>query len=412
MRYRHTTSVGGNDAVLLDCQDPQGSTSPLFLVRFTITGSGPPQVADFTDALTVLEPDTKPGSYTAIDGDVSVTDSDSPVFTGGTMILTVLNGTTGEDQLDLIAGATVGAGGAVSVGATGIGTVSGRGTTELSFVFSAGAGPTTVGALIRAIGYRFTALAPRNNVGRALRLRITDGSSGGGVTEAVKTVIIDPWNDPPVVAGADIATIPGLARNGAITASDPEGLSQAGMTLGVIANPTRGTLVFTPATGAYTYTPGFLSAATTGDVVTDTFIIGATDVAFAGGDARRIASPSDAAGRTPARTGQRTITVRITNSGAGGLAFRNAPRMTVTSGGIFSYEPVVSAPAGAALIYELVSDPGVTAFSSTTGIINWNPVTTPPAGGYHRFGILVTDTVSGTSAFLPIMLRVGPGGTG
>jgi len=145
--------------------------------------------------------------------------------------------------------------------------------------------------------------------------------------------------------------------------------------------------------------------------VLDTFIIGATDQAFAATNPR-VASPSDATGRTPARIGQHTVTVRITNSGATGLTFRNAPRMTVNTGGIFDYQPQVNALSGAVLSYELINDPGVTGFNPTNGLTNWNPIPAPGTTGYYRFGLLVTDATSGISAYLPIMLRVGPGGTG
>jgi len=409
VRYRHTGSVGGNDAVLVDCQDPQGNVSPLFLIRFSIAGNGPPVVANFDgDTLSYLEPSTKPGPYLAIDGDLTVT-SVQPALTGGTLNITVLNGTT-DDQLDLIAPATVSAG-TVSLSGTPVATVTNLGSNAVSFTLLAGATPANTAALIKSVGYRSNDVSPSVPGNRSINLTITDGTPGGGITVVAKAIALDPWNEAPVVSGADVATVPGLTRTGSITATDPEGLAQNQMTLSVVQNPALGTLVFNASAGTYSYTPNFLPALTSDNVVLDTFIIGATDQAFAATNPR-VASPSDATGRTPARIGQHTVTVRITNSGATGLTFRNAPRMTVNTGGIFNYLPQVNALPGAVLSYELINNPVVTGFNPTTGLTNWNPVPAAGASGYYRFGLLVTDATSGISAYLPIMLRVGPGGTG
>jgi len=321
----------------------------------------------------------------------------------------VLNGTT-DDQLDLIAPATVSAG-TVSLSGTPVATVTNLGSNAVSFTLLAGATPANTAALIKSVGYRFNNSAPNVPGNRSINLSITDGTPGGGITVVVKSIAMDPWNEAPVVSGADVATVPGLTRTGSITATDPEGLAQNQMTLSVVQNPALGTLVFNASAGTYSYTPNFLPALTSDNVVLDTFIIGATDQAFAATNPR-VASPSDATGRTPARIGQHTVTVRITNSGATGLTFRNAPRMTVNTGGIFNYLPQVNALPGAVLSYELINDPVVTGFNPTTGLTNWNPVPAAGASGYYRFGLLVTDATSGISAYLPIMLRVGPGGTG
>lgn len=407
VRYRHTASVGGNDALLLQCRDPQGNETPLFLVRFAIAGAGPPVVQNFLDALTVLEPESKPGELMAIDGDVLVLDADSTDFATGDMLVSVLNGGA-LDQLDLLPDAVT-VGNTVHIDGEAIGTVSGRGTNALTFAFTAGATPGSVTTLLKNIGYRYLGSAPTNTVGRALRVRIRDNAAGS-YAEATKTVIIDPWNDPPTATAPVIATVPGLARSGTITRSDPEGLGAASITLTRIQDPIRGAITaWDPVAGTFTYRPDFLPAATPGEVVTDSFVVRATDLDFDGLAAERTPSGSDVA-RTQARSSDITVTINITQAGADGLRFRNPARMTIAPAGNLLYIPDIVAPPGASLAFELIDAPAGPTVDGAGRVI-WNGVTVP-ADGYHRFGLLMTDTVSGQATLLPIMLRVGPGGSG
>lgn len=420
VRYEHTALSGGNDAFLMTVTDGDGTVSALYLMRFAIAGNAAPTIAGLPATLTYQEESTH-ALWEAVAGAVTVTDL-STAFTDGQMTFTVVGATAGSgDELGFLPSAT-----AVSVAAgvlTAAGVEVGPITTTTPYSFTVDFSPTTTAgpaqaeAIIAALAYRNTRLDPDPSVVRSIRITITDGSVGQIANQYTIPLSLELYNDPPVVTvGQPLATVPGLPRQFTVTVSDPEGDTVLAYAIATPPSPqaTRGALgqIAGGLFGYTAYYPGSLSDA---DPLIDSFALTVADSGFDPGapDPRRQGTAA-AATSTPS-----VYTVRI--SGGGGLAPRfDAPmRMTVQAGLPFTFQPAVTAAPGAVLSWELVDAPAqlsaaipaTASFDPTTGLLNWSAVPAPTDGsGYHRFSILVTDTVNRTAAVLPVMLRVGPGG--
>ena len=433
VRYLSTGSVGGTDAILYDVKDALVATSPLYLMRFTILGNGPPVIASLPAPAAVWqEPAVKPGAWGAIAPAATIADSDTPVLDGGLLQFDLLNGEAG-DELAFTGDGIATGGGQVSVSGVPIGTLV-AGATSLAVTLNDAASLARVQLLLRSASFRTASSAPVAN-GRSVSITTKDGTAGGATSVYAVTLVIDLYNDAPSLAmtvdlggtptaSSWIAAVPGLDRTGTLTPTDPEGVGLASINLELRQSPLNGTLTWADGTGAraFTYRAGLLSQGQTADVIEDSFIIRATDVPFDDvPQQRKVGAVTDS--RDAARYADYTFRVRISGGGTG-LAFLNVPRMTVDDStapaGSFSYLPQTQRPAGSGtIVFELIDKPaGITLgsgsgqllFVPATGAISWPavPAPTPP---YWRFGILATDLTTGSAALQPVMLRVGPGGT-
>jgi len=421
VRYRSTGSIGGNDAILYDVQDAFGATSPLYLMRFTIQGNGPPVLGTLPSTAIWQEQAAKPGPWGALAPAATVNDADTDPLDGGLLQITLINGETGDELGYNETGIAVAPDGLVSVNGIAIGTLVAT-PSSLTVTLNSNATLPRVQALLQAASFRTANPAPLAT-GRSISISTKDGTVGGGTSIAAFPLTIDLYNDAPRIADTTIATVPGLIRSGTLTATDPEGLTVGtGITLTVVQSPIYGSLTFTPATGNYTYTTNFLPGSLGSAGLQDTFTIRATDADFDDALRRTIGTVNDS--RDEARSSDTVVRVNIGTDGQG-LAFLNVPRMTVdsVSSGAFTYTPQLRLPSGAgSVLFELIdppigvtlgSGPGEINFNATTGAINW-PAVPNPAGSlpqYWRFGVLATDPGTGTATLLPVMLRVGPGGT-
>lgn len=432
VRYRSTGSVGGTDAILYDVRDALGATSPLYLMRFSILGNGPPVVDNLPVPAAVWhEGAVKPGAWGAIAPSATLTDADTPVLTDGLLQIDLLNGEAG-DELAFVGDGVAVVGDVVSVGGVPIGTLV-AGSTSLVVTLNDAAVLARVQLLLRSASFRTASTAPSAN-GRSITITVNDGTVGGGSNVYPVALVIDLYNDAPSLATAVdlggtptasswIAAVPGLIRTGTLTPTDPEGVAPGDIFLELRQSPQYGTLTWSDGNGAraFTYRAGFLSQGQTADVIEDSFIIRTLDVAFDNGPEQRKVG-TGVSSRYAARYADHTIRVRISGGGTG-LAFLNVPRMTVDNttvpAGSFSYLPELQRPAGSGtVVFELIDTVGITLgsgsgqllFIPSTGAISWPavPVPTPP---YWRFGILATDPSTGDAALQPVMLRVGPGGT-
>jgi autotransporter-associated beta strand protein len=435
VRYRSTGTVGGNDAILYDVRDAFSETSPLYLMRFTIEGNGPPVVANTPATAVWSEQAAKPGPWAALAPAATVQDSDTPVLDGGLLQVTLLNPESGDEIAFVGNGVTV-AGGSVAVSGVAIGTLVST-ASDLTVTLNGNATVARVAVLLQAASFRTSNSAPVA-VQRSVRIQARDGTVGGGTTIVAFPLNIDLFNDAPdlaleitlngsPVSATAVPCVPGLERSGRVVPSDPEGESAGNMVLALSQSTLQGTLSFTPATGEFTYTPNFLPGSLATDVLEDSFTITVTDRDFSVSPAPTRADGTGAAARYDAASRQVVVPIRIAAGGAGGagLAFTSVPRMTVDPGtaGSFSFTPQMRLPSGVGTVtFELIDPPaGVTLgtgsgeinFNPATGAISWPAVPAPagPAPGYWRFGILATDPATGSATLLPVMLRVGSGGT-
>lgn len=431
VRYISTGAVGGNDAILYSCVDNLGAESPLYLMRFTIQGSGPPVISGLPATATWSEQATKPGPWAALAPAATLAASNDPLD-GGLFKATLLNGESGDELGFVGNGVDVAANGTVSLSGVPIGSLVAT-TTSLTVTLNANASQARVTALLQATSFRTSNQAPVA-VGRSIELRANDGSVAGGTTISAFPLTIDLYNDAPTLSltvdvngtayGATaMPGIPNLLRTGTVTPSDPEGELAVNVTMTLFQGALQGTLVFNP-NGTFSYRPNFLPGGLATDVLEDSFIVTVTDRDFSVSPSATRADGVGAAARYDAASRQVTVPIRIAAGGAG-LAFLNVPRMTVDNltGGSFSYTPQLQLPSGAGTVrFELIDVPGAVTlgtgagqlnFSPSTGAISW-PAVPPPAGTlpqYWRFGILATDPTTGSAALLPVMLRVGTGGT-
>lgn len=429
IRYRSTGLIGGSDAILYDVQDAQGEVSPLYLMRFTIQGNGPPVIGATPPSMTWVEEAVKPGAWMAVAPVATVQDADTPILDGGLLQVAVLNAESG-DQLSFVGNGVTVANGTVAVSGVAIGSLVDT-ITDLAVTLNGNANEARVTALLRSASFRTSNPAPQA-VLRSIRITAKDGSVGGGSTIVAYPLDIDLLNDAPSLqlqldlAGTPtnataVAAVPGLARLGRVVPSDPEGVPPGSIAMVVTQSPLRGTMNYFLADGTFSYTPTHLAASLTDDVLQDSFTVTVTDLPFDGTPRRVVGSGNPL--RYQAASRQVVVPIRIATAGAG-LAFVNPARMTVDplSVGSFSYTPQMRLPPGAGtLAFELVSVPGGVTLGTGPGQINFNPVTgaiewpavpTPPvpAVPYWRFGLLATDPNTGSAVLLPIMLRVGPGG--
>lgn len=431
VRYRNTGSVGGNDAILYDVRDALGATSPLYLMRFTIQGSGPPVISGLPAAALWLEQSTKPGPWSALAPTATLAASTDPLD-GGLLKVTLLNGESGDELSFVGNGVALAGDGTVSLSGTAIGSLVAT-TSSLTVTLNANATQARVTALLQAASFRTSNSAPVAT-GRSIELRANDGSIAGGTTIVAFPLNIDLYNDAPTLsltvdvngtayAATAMPGIPNLLRTGTVTPSDPEGELAVNVTMTLFQGALQGTLVFNP-NGTFSYRPNFLPGGLASDVLEDSFIVTVTDRDFSVSPSATRVDGVGAASRYDAASRQVTVPIRIAAGGAG-LAFLNVPRMTVDNltSGSFSYTPQLQLPSGAGTVrFELIDVPGAVTlgtgagqlnFSPSTGVISW-PAVPPPAGTlpqYWRFGILATDPTTGSAALLPVMLRVGTGGT-
>jgi fibronectin-binding autotransporter adhesin len=431
VRYISTGAVGGNDAILYSCVDNLGAESPLYLMRFTIQGSGPPVISGLPATATWSEQATKPGPWAALAPAATLAASNDPLD-GGLFKATLLNGESGDELGFVGNGVEVAANGTVSLSGVPIGSLVAT-TTSLTVTLNANASQARVTALLQATSFRTSNQAPVA-VGRSIELRANDGSVAGGTTISAFPLTIDLYNDAPTLsltvdvngtayAATAMPGIPNLLRTGKVTPSDPEGEPAVNVTMTLFQGALQGTLVFN-SNGTFSYRPNFLPGGLATDVLEDSFIVTVTDRDFSVSPSATRVDGVGAASRYDAASRQVTVPIRIAAGGAG-LAFLNVPRMTVDNltGGSFSYTPQLQLPSGAGTVrFELIDVPGAVTlgtgagqlnFSPSTGVISW-PAVPPPAGTlpqYWRFGILATDPTTGSAALLPVMLRVGTGGT-
>lgn len=165
--------------------DGDGGTSAAVTKSITVApGNTPPAVGSFDGSVNYT-----PGSgATVIDGDATVTDSDSADFNGGKLTVTLTANGQGTDILGIQnIGSGVGeigvSGNQVSYSGVVIGTFTG-GTNKvgLTVTFNANATPAAVQALLRNITFR-SSLANPVTLARTVRVLLTDGD--GGTSPAV-----------------------------------------------------------------------------------------------------------------------------------------------------------------------------------------------------------------------------------
>ncbi|MBF0261883.1 MAG: DUF4347 domain-containing protein, partial [Magnetococcales bacterium] len=190
-------------------------------------------------------------------GNVTVTDADSPDFSGGQLTVSIsANRDTTDDVLAIRNQGTgagqIGVSGAnVTYQGTVIGTFAGGGgSNDLVVTLNANANPTSVTALLRNITYTNTDTSAPSTATRSIAFRLTDGN-GGTSTTATASAAVSAVNDAPTITGGSALLYtendPATVIDATLTLADADNANLQGATITISGNYQSGadTLSFT-----------------------------------------------------------------------------------------------------------------------------------------------------------------------
>ncbi len=397
--YVHGGLLSGVDGFAVRLSDPGGGET-IQVITLTVTGLVPPQLSiDNTVSASWIEG----AAAVQLDGNAIVNDTDSANFGSGSITVANAGGRTG-DRIDfdpaLVGGSLVRSGADLTLGAGGavVGTLSGgTGNASLVIGLTATCTPAIAQTIVRGLTWTNTGdnpgADPDATENRTLTVTVNDGALNSA--GRVRTIVVDPVDDPPVLVAYTVAMTPGLTVPGQLVAVDPEGET---VTFGPPAPAAGAGVVALAANGSFTY-----QHQTVGQL-TDTFNVVLTEAGVGG------------------QTANATVQVQVTVPDATAPRIVSAAPVRITAGTLFTYLPALDG-FGSDLEYVLVpalqeavsgtalANPadytfsGGTTGSGATGTLRIpNPVA--PPGGYLRTGILVIDRVSGRSAYQPLLIKI------
>ena len=140
-----------------------------------------------------------------------MTDVDTPVLSGGQLIIAIDGGPQAGDRFTLKTGLITVLGSTVSFGGIAVGTFATG--SSLTVSFNAAASLAAVQAVVRSVAYDSTSSNPAS-LTRQVKLVLTDGA-GGTSAQVFRPVLITPFNDPPFANGGGNRTLPATSTAGA-----------------------------------------------------------------------------------------------------------------------------------------------------------------------------------------------------
>lgn len=404
LEYHHDGLLSGDDGFAVKVDDGNGGVTT-GIVTLRVAGLVPPQVfiSDTTPALWIE--DVTPA--VRLDDTVSIIDTDSVNFGGGSIIVANPDGRPG-DQLAfdaaLVGNAVVQVGTDLTLGAGGplVGTISGGlGNNSLVIGLTAECTPFLAQTILRGLTWHNVGDNPGADPdaleNRELSITVNDGSLTSGA--ATRTISVDPFDDPPTLLAFTLSLTPGLTVGGQLEGSDPEGET---VTFSLGTPEAANGLVLLQSNGSFTYEHQILEG------IVDTF--------------RVVVTEDGPGGQSVANT----VQVQVSQPDAGAVRITSAAPVRAEPGVIFTYTPVLDgfgsdlrfvllpgleeAASGAAVGFPYTFSDG-TSGSGATGTLRINSPVAPP-GGYIRGGILVIDRVSGRSAYQPLLIKIAVGVSG
>ncbi len=163
----------------------------------TAVANAKPVIANFGTNINY----TENAAPSLIASTATVTDTDSPNFSGGRIYVTLASGGQTTDRLSIRPNAVVTLNGTqVLVNGAVVGTFSGGiGTNPLVISFNGSATVARAQSVLRAVAFANTSDAPPTTV-RNVRIQITDGDGAASLVSA-KNITVTPVNDRPVIGG-------------------------------------------------------------------------------------------------------------------------------------------------------------------------------------------------------------------
>ena len=195
--YTPNANFNGVDSFTVTVSDGLGGavTQVVDVTVTAVNDSTEIDVSSQSAATHVEAVDANAPVATLVAGQVSLTDVDALDYDTGTFTASVVDGDA-TDLLDLDTSGSVSVvDGAVSVGGTQVGTVTGQGTATLSVSFLAAAFAADVQAVVNALSYATTDDTPVSS--RDITLDLTDGDGAAAVQQTI-SVTITASNDSPI----------------------------------------------------------------------------------------------------------------------------------------------------------------------------------------------------------------------
>jgi Cadherin-like/Bacterial Ig domain len=367
--------------------DGSGATSTPVTTSITVQAVNAPPVVSLPGPVVTWIEGSAPITIAA---SATVTDVDSPILDGGSMVVTVTNSTGGELlslRSDGNGAGQIGVSGSdVNYGGVVIGTLSGSAGSTLTVQLNSAATPAAVEAMLRAVQFSRSGQLPADTT-RAIDVVVNDGEDPS--VAASTSVNLQTVNDPPTANPVMLITVSDITAEGTLSGSDPEG---SGLTWELVTAPATGSATVN-SNGRVSYAP---DPNASGDV---TFTARASDgVSWS------------APATVTARITERNATVRPRIISAPPReGFLQTPlnyQITAELGGL---------PSGTNLQFQAVGVPvgatvTVTKTSATSATVVWTATGVPQQ--HQQIGLLVYDLVTGISTYQPIQIVWSPAGGG
>jgi len=203
--------VEGSRVVEYTLWDGDGASSAYVSSSVTVQGvNDQPFIENIEgDKVTFVEGVHTAGVLLDASTNALVTDADNVTFSGGHLLVSVVDGVTTEDDIKISAGGMIGVNGSdVQYNAVTIGTfVSSGGVMDITLNASADA--SEVSELIQHIVYNNTNSGDPTAGQRTVRFQLDDGKGEANSTSPAYDmhVNVQPSNDPPIIGGFDTASI-------------------------------------------------------------------------------------------------------------------------------------------------------------------------------------------------------------
>ncbi len=387
--YRHTGASAIADRLGLRYSDGV-ITAPLgpVQVAVAVAGRARPQVA----LVNTVTPSWREGaSPTLVAPTALVEDGDSPDFAGGSITVSLGDGSRSDDRLSILsqgvgAGQITLDGDLVLYSGRSIGRWAG-GSPDLPLAVTltgSNATPAAVQALLRRVAFSNGGDDPGDTL-RAITVVVDDGDAGASLPVAAALAVV-PVNDPPRLLTRAIATPPGLARRFVLLGSDPDTFD-LGMVFSIANQPANATVTKTgpPWKGECTIVPKHAG--------TEGFMVSLAD-----GDGQTISM---------------LVALTVTGPSTPRPHPRIDPPLTAEVGSTFTWEldcDTTDLGPGAELDFDLTDDAPNQAFAWPTGpataTIYWDIPATARDGSYQRLTVIASDRGGKGATVIPLTLRL------
>jgi Bacterial Ig domain len=383
--------INGTRVMRVTLNDGSGATSAPVTTSITVQAVNAPPIVTLPGPPATWFEGSSPATIAA---SATVSDGDSPNFSGGSVVISITDSSGGEVLSLRSVGTSAGQigvnGTTVSYGGTPIGTITGTAGSALTVQLNSAATPIAVQAMLRAVQFARSGQLPADTT-RSIQVVVNDGLNPSiAATTSVNLQAID---DVPTANPLLLVTVTDITAEGILSGSDPEGRT---LTWELVTPPATGSASVS-SSGRVTYTP---ASAASGDV---TFTARASDgVSWS--------TPATVTARITERITESTVTARPRIISAppreGFLGTPLTYLVAVDLGGL---------PTGTDLQFQAVGVPvgatvTVTKTSATSAQLIWTATGVPQQ--HQQIGLMVYDPVTGISTYQAIQIVWSTSGGG